>query len=243
VAKLYLKFEQAVLKEFTLAQAPVTIGRLPDNVIQIDNLAVSGHHARVVWEADHYVVEDNNSLNGTYVNNARINRVALKDSDSILIGKHVLAFQDAVEQPPKTHANDRTMPMQGLDATVVMTSRSPHAGLDPHLPGQPAFTPPGRERIGVLTVMDGKTDESQYTLASKLTVIGKSDMASIKLKGWFAPKVAANVMKRDGKYIIAAAERDVRVKVNGAEITGQHELNDGETIEVAGITFTFTYQE
>ena len=188
-------------------------------------------------------MEDNNSLNGTYVNNARINRVALKDNDSILIGKHVLAFQDAAEQPQKPHANDRTMPMQGLDATVVMTSRSPHAGLDPHLPGQPPFTPPGREHIGILTVMDGKTDESQYTLASKLTVIGKSDMASIKLKGWFAPKVAANVMKRDGKYIIAAAERDVRVKVNGAEITGQHELNDGETIEVAGITFTFTYKD
>ena len=245
MAKLYLKFEQAVLKEFTLSQAAVTIGRLPDNVIQIDNLAVSGHHARVVWETDHYVVEDNNSLNGTYVNNARVNRAALKDNDSILIGKHVLIFQGAVEAPPPVKAHDKTVPMQGLDATVVM-SRGSHPGvpgLDPHVTAAPGFTPPGRERVGVLTVMDGKTDESQYTLASKLTVIGKSDMASIKLKGWFAPKVAANVMKRDGKYFIAAAERDVRVKINGAEISGQHEMNDGETIEVAGITFTFTLQD
>ena len=42
MAKLFLKFEQAVLKEVPLSQGVVTIGRLPDNVIQIDNLAVSG---------------------------------------------------------------------------------------------------------------------------------------------------------------------------------------------------------
>ncbi len=49
MAKLYLKFEQngQVLKEVYLSQAATTIGRLPDNSVQIDNLAVSGHHARI----------------------------------------------------------------------------------------------------------------------------------------------------------------------------------------------------
>ena len=79
MAKLYLKFEQAVLKEYDLKDgASLTIGRLPDNNIHIDNLAVSGHHARVVWETDHFVLEDNNSLNGTFVNNRRVSRVPLK---------------------------------------------------------------------------------------------------------------------------------------------------------------------
>ena len=52
MAKLYLKFEQSdqVLKEVPLTQATTTIGRLPDNNVQIDNLAVSGHHARICWE-------------------------------------------------------------------------------------------------------------------------------------------------------------------------------------------------
>src|SRR5579862_5050185 len=56
VAKLYLRFEQndQVLKEVSLTQAATTIGRLPDNSVQIDNLAVSGHHAKISWDQDHY---------------------------------------------------------------------------------------------------------------------------------------------------------------------------------------------
>jgi len=58
MAKLYLKFENSVLKEITMNQAPTTIGRLPDNTVQIDNLAVSGHHAKITWDKDHYEIEE-----------------------------------------------------------------------------------------------------------------------------------------------------------------------------------------
>jgi predicted RNA-binding protein (virulence factor B family) len=68
-------------------------------------------------------------------------------------------------------------------------------------------------------------------------------MASIKLKGWFAPKVAAVINKREGKYFIAASEKDVKVKVNNSEISGQKELNDGDMIEVAHVKLTFSYAE
>ena len=95
----------------------------------------------------------------------------------------------------------------------------------------------------MLSVLDGKTDERQYVLSGKLTVIGKSEMASIKLKGWFAPKVAATISRRDNKYFIAASEKAVKVKVNGAEITGQKELAEGDVVEVAGIKLSFSFQD
>ncbi|HEY7680308.1 MAG TPA: FHA domain-containing protein, partial [Terriglobia bacterium] len=63
--KLVLKFEAAVLKEVPIGAQPVSIGRAPDNDIQIDNLAVSSHHAKVYSEEGRLVVEDLNSLNGT----------------------------------------------------------------------------------------------------------------------------------------------------------------------------------
>ena len=88
----------------------------------------------------------------------------------------------------------------------------------------------------------GKTDQSQYMLSGKLTVIGKSDMASIKLKGWFKPKVAAVINHRDGKYFIAASERDIKVKINDELIAGQHELSDGDVVEVAGVKMTFGFE-
>jgi predicted component of type VI protein secretion system len=266
MAKLYLKFEQAVLKEFALAQGVVTIGRLPDNLIQIDNLAVSGHHAKIYFEQDHYVLEDNNSLNGTYVNNRRVSKVALKDGDEVMIGKHVLALKDewhedglgAKTQPMPA---ERTMPMvPTLDSTVVLDTRKakemlarsaseaaasaarpPSAGASAGAPPRPPA--PARERTGTLMIMAGKTDQRQYTLSGKLSVIGKSDMASIKLKGWFAPKVAAVINRRDSKYFIAASEKDIKVKVNSAQISGQQELSEGDMIEVAGVKATFGYAD
>lgn len=266
MAKLYLKFERAVLKEFALAQGVVTIGRLPDNLIQIDNLAVSGHHAKIYFEQDHYVLEDNNSLNGTYVNNRRVSKVALKDGDEVMIGKHVLALKDEWHEDQagsKTQPLpvERTMPMvPTLDSTVVLDTRKakemlarsaseaaasaarpPSAGASAGAPPPPPA--PARERTGTLMIMAGKTDQSQYTLSGKLSVIGKSDMASIKLKGWFAPKVAAVINRRDSKYFIAASEKDIKVKVNSAQISGQQELREGDMIEVAGVKATFGYAD
>src|SRR5438128_1492490 len=94
MAKLYLKFDAKLVKDFSLSHGVITIGRLPDNLVQIDNPAVSGHHARIFWDTDHYVVEDNESTNGTYVNNHRMARAELKDGDSILVGKHPIESKD-----------------------------------------------------------------------------------------------------------------------------------------------------
>jgi hypothetical protein len=246
MAKLYLKFEQAVLKEFELKDgSSITIGRLPDNGVHIDNLAVSGHHARIVWESDHFALEDNNSLNGTFVNNRRINRCGLKHGDTILIGKHTVSYWDEARRDNgEPHAEPaQAGPVESMQATMVLDTRKAkemiahQAGAS----GGGAAAVPAKDRVGHLAVMDGKTDQHQYVLSGKLTVIGKSDMASIKLKGWFAPKVAAVINKREGKYFIAASERDVKVKVNNSEISGQKELNDGDMIEVAHVKLTFSY--
>jgi hypothetical protein len=76
-----------------------------------------------------------------------------------------------------------------------------------------------------------------------MSVIGKSEMASIKLKGWFAPKMAALISKRDNGYVIAASEKDTKVKVNGEEIAGQKALAEGDVIEVAGVKMSFGFQD
>ena len=101
----------------------MTIGRLPDNLIQVDNLAVSGHHAKIYWETDHYTLEDNNSLNGTFVNNRRISKTVLKDGDEVLIGKHTVLFKDDRHEE-HGHGAEKAMPMvPTLEATVVLDTR------------------------------------------------------------------------------------------------------------------------
>jgi predicted component of type VI protein secretion system len=255
MAKLYLKFNEAVLKEFNLSSEPLTVGRLPDNKVQVDNPAVSSHHARIFWEADHFVLEDLNSTNGTFINNRRVGKVTLKDGDEVLIGKHTLVFKDEwhEETPTASAAAAGAEPtmraMPKMDATMMLDTKKAKemlaaaAGTAPGASSDTAVMPATRDRTGVLTIMDGKTDESRYVLTSKLNVIGKSDMASIRLKGWFAPKVAAVINRREHKYFIAASEKDIKVKVNGEQIAGQKELAEGDMIEVAGIKASFSFAD
>jgi hypothetical protein len=70
----------------------MTIGRSPQCDIFLDDVTVSRHHARVVRDPNGYLVEDLNSLNGTYVNRKRIERHRLSDGDELQIGKFKLAF-------------------------------------------------------------------------------------------------------------------------------------------------------
>ncbi len=70
-----------------------SIGRTPDNDIQIDVTNISRHHAVLLSGAEQCVVEDLNSTNGVLVNGQRVNRQVLRDGDALRIGKVEFRFQ------------------------------------------------------------------------------------------------------------------------------------------------------
>jgi hypothetical protein len=75
----------------------LTIGRSPHSDIFLDDVTVSRHHARVIRDESGFLVEDLNSLNGTYVNRKRIERHRLTEGDELQIGKFKLAFLEPSE--------------------------------------------------------------------------------------------------------------------------------------------------
>ena len=259
MAKLSLKFEKTELKQIALTADIVTLGRLPDNDIQVDNPAVSGHHAKIFWDGEYFIVEDNSSLNGTYINSNRVSRQLLKDGDIIVIGKHTVTFiDDGQEVLPKT-TSAVARPLPRMDATMVLdtkmardmiaqTAAKPRTGTAAEGSAAGA-SDSDQTRLttahmgAVLVVISGKTDQKQYALLSKYSVIGKSDMASVKLKGWFAPKVAAAITRRDNKYFIAPSDHKQKVRVNNELIAGQRELAVGDMIEVAKVKMKFNFSD
>jgi pSer/pThr/pTyr-binding forkhead associated (FHA) protein len=259
MAKLYLKFEQSdqVLKEVPLAQATTTIGRLPDNNVQIDNLAVSGHHAKISWEQGQYIVEDLGSLNGTYVNNERVGKATLKHGDRVKIGKHLVEFKQegnamvfaaAAKAGPSAPKLEATMVLDTKQAREMIADKSaPAPGAGPLGISRPAWMSEpfaaAKDRIGLLSTLQGRTDQEKYVLTSRMTMIGKSKMASVRLKGLFAPTSAALISKRDNKYFISPSESKTRVKINGDDVLGQRELAAGDVIEVGKVQLAFSFQE
>lgn len=118
--KIVLKYNDRVIKEITLTDAVVTIGRKADNDLVIDNLAVSSHHARVVRQDDGFVIQDTDSTNGIFLNGERVTQHILKYDDQILIGKHVVVFQNdaAVAASPPPAAEESGAPRFGCYEVV-----------------------------------------------------------------------------------------------------------------------------
>jgi hypothetical protein len=73
-------------------------------------------------------------------------------------------------------------------------------------------------------------------------VIGKSGMATIKLKGWWAPRAAAQINRReDNSYYIGPAGKVPCV--NADAIQRPQKLSEGDIIEVAGLKLEFRYRD
>jgi pSer/pThr/pTyr-binding forkhead associated (FHA) protein len=77
---------------FLLERERTTVGRSPDCDIFLDDVTVSRRHAVVVQQSGRFVIEDEGSLNGTFLNRRRIESAELSDDDQLQIGKYRLVF-------------------------------------------------------------------------------------------------------------------------------------------------------
>jgi pSer/pThr/pTyr-binding forkhead associated (FHA) protein len=219
-AKLLVKLHGKGSQHIELTLDTVTIGRKTDNVLVIEDPAVSGHHARIVKIQAVFFLEDLKSTNGTALNGRPITRHQLRDADVITIGQHRLVFQENVAPSTAVPA-----PFVDLDRTTVLR------GTD--------RTPDGPTLTAKVLVIAGKTDRVEYPLTKQVNVIGSQDGAVIRLTGWFAPKSAATIARRGQSYSISPSRDAKYLLVNGTDVVGQQELKDGDQIEVAGVKLTF----
>jgi predicted component of type VI protein secretion system len=244
--KLILKFDDRELSECAVGTHAVTVGRLPDNDVVIDNPAVSGRHARVYREGNHYVLEDLKSTNGTFVNDKPIARHTLLEGDVVLVGKHTLVFTQKGGEQAEAPKSEPFVPEIG-GTMMLDTQKQKHllSGLDHGRPSQmydavvpKTAIPTAQGRIGTLKVVSGSTGQSEYVLAAVTTMIGKAETAQIRLKGWFKPKVAAAIARKGEGFTITPMGG--KLSVNGQRVNSRRDLVSGDLIEVSGLTLEFT---
>ncbi len=77
---------------FLLDQDVTTVGRHPEAGILLDDVTVSRRHVEFRREGTSFTLHDMGSLNGTYVNQDRVDSLALKNGMEIQIGKFRLTF-------------------------------------------------------------------------------------------------------------------------------------------------------
>jgi hypothetical protein len=77
---------------FALSDTRTTLGRYVDNDISLDDITVSRHQALLEKTPAGYLLSDQRSRNGTYVNGELISQKLLEHGDEIQVGKFHFLF-------------------------------------------------------------------------------------------------------------------------------------------------------
>lgn len=245
--KLTLLLDNQEGQAWNVGQA-ITIGRLPDNTVVIDNPAVSGHHARVYRDGDQCVIEDLGSLNGTFVNEQLAIRQTLQDGDVVLVGKHKLVFEHRVDpQPHKgpTFVETLSKPANPELGSTKFLDSAEHRELLVKIgilteadAAAPASGPSdATTAAGILCVLDGGADQSEYQLDAQMSIIGTSPTALVRLKGWFKPKMAVSIARKGDRYVATALGGETLI--NDKRLSDSQDLRDGDILRVSGLTLEF----
>jgi hypothetical protein len=89
----YLVYEEGdEWRTVALTREWTRIGRSLAADVRFDDPTVSRRHALIVRQPDGVRVLDDRSLNGVFVNGARVEGRTLEDGDEILVGRYLLSF-------------------------------------------------------------------------------------------------------------------------------------------------------
>ncbi|QQR89082.1 MAG: FHA domain-containing protein [Myxococcales bacterium] len=96
----------------------ITLGRHPDNDIQVLDRIASKNHCRIWKVKEGYHLKDLDSLNGTLVNGKRASSVELKDGDEIMVGTTRIVFSHKVQFKAKKRVPQVTITPGSIDSHI-----------------------------------------------------------------------------------------------------------------------------
>jgi pSer/pThr/pTyr-binding forkhead associated (FHA) protein len=234
---LSLKFKDTKLEDYRLQKGhSITVGRRKNNDVVIENLAVSGHHAKIDSVTDGFVVIDLQSKNGSFVNEQLIHSHWLKNGDVISIGKHSLIF---------SYSEDEVMPADGSDemekTMVIDTSQHRNMMKKNNSKAAKPLTRGGKNEIaGVLTYLAGGS--GKIKLNGKITKLGKHRTSDIVVKGLFVGRTSVTISRRPDGFYLSFVGGLSKPKLNEKIVKQSAILNDLDIIDIGATKLQFLYK-
>jgi pSer/pThr/pTyr-binding forkhead associated (FHA) protein len=222
--QLILITPQGTVQRIIIHKGIFTMGRSKENDLMLDDALVSRVHATLRQEEADYILEDEKSRNGVFVNGKTISRVKLSDGDKIQIGGFKLQFlfsdsPPAVSSKTPAVANDETMVRTDMNLMDGRARRQPRCWLE---------------------VVIGPLRGCRFEISEVKTVLGRSQ-ADVVLKD---PKVS-----RQHATIEWAEERYRYIdhgSTNGSLVNDQrtttHILTTGDTIKLGNTELKVTIE-
>lgn len=164
----------------------VTIGKAPDNDIVIDDVHASRHHARVSGRPGGLLVEDLNSLNGTFLNAAPIQRAFMTEGDVLTVGNSDFVCEGSRLVPARvSRSGEGGLQAEGVTFAIRGGKR---------LISDVTFSA-GR---GTLTAVIGPSGAGKSTLSRLLSGVTDPTAGSVRFDGFDLARDYETVKSRVG---------------------------------------------
>lgn len=218
--KLICTLDNKLIGEYPFSKDKLTIGRNPKADVVIDNLAVSAIHANINKIGVDFLIEDNNSTNGTFVNQKPIKKHVLNDGDVIVIGR----FQFKL-------VREKTAPISKANLPLTTSANQPTS----------ASVEPAEPKPTESTSVEAKPTQKPARL---LLLNGEKKGLLLPLnKSMFSHSIHDQkivITKRENGFFISQIEGQTRIAINGQPLTAlTQKLNNNDVILMANINFQF----
>ena len=227
--RIYLN--DVLMDQVEMNKDEMTIGRSADSDIVLDNAGVSSHHAWLQKEAGGYVIDDNNSSNGVFVNGNKIGQHRLEYRDEIQIYNYVLKYMASrglhgIADPDIAQDGDQsqtgTMEVNISDVQELLKLRD-------------------KKKSAYVEVLDAKGNQSRFLLKEQNFKIGRSKDCDIRTSGWLSFGLAAEIQRDTDGYRLLPQRRG-RVMRNEEPLTQPVKIMDGDCLRVKNLSMRFFHR-
>ncbi len=216
-----------LVEQRELVSARTMIGRTEDNDIVLPSDGVSKCHAIIEKNGQDFVIVDNASANGVLVNGDRIDRHVLKYWDEMQIFDYVLKFMAVSALKGDMEGGFEPSPDQPRVEETMEFALADLAAL--------------RRKVKVASLIESAAGMRKHPLDKVNFKIGRGRDCDIRIKGWFAPKLAATLQRRnDAFYVIP--ERRGKVFINGKGVSMETKLRDDDDLQVRNLALKFRFR-
>lgn len=226
MTEIIVRYEDKVIERIITEKKRISIGRNSDNDIVLDNRGVSRKHAMIEINPANSVIIDNESLNGTFVNNRRVEEEILHEGDTITIGKYSMVFR------PNAAAEVK---LSDLDGTMTLNTRKHREQVETDRRDREIVARSG----GVAVLLGEKhAPAEEIRLQGATLTFGTADFVNVKVSGWFVPDIQAKIGLENGQYIITNVGSRSRTRVNGEPVE-KMTLKNADIVQIGRSVFRF----
>jgi len=231
MAHIRVYLNDVLLNQIEFDEGKLTIGRDSSCDLVINNAGVSSLHAVIEKTGNSYVLIDNDSTNGVFVNGNRVSEHELKYWDEIQLYNYVLKFMATAGLQDTDDPDVARDASENLDGTMEVDLSNVQDLLKLREQKKEAY----------LELPNGEGGQPRVYLKEANYTIGRSKTSDLRTSGWFAPALAAEIQRHaDGYYLIT--HRRGKTLVNSVRPDERVRLVDGDILRIRNIHTTFFHR-